>query len=277
MNTQKVSLKIQYTTSFGENLFVSGTYWGDWQQAIPLTWHEGGNWECVFDVDLGCAPELALEYKYLVRNSATGATRWEATANRRLTVAREATGKSLLVSDAWEHPEATRVRPGLTRAEEAAEAQRRRAEEAEARRKGLDFFKESLRNSKREAESRRRKEEEELVSRERQRSSRANEERQRREKILSSRHATMAPATAAGAAAGAAAVPASEAIVINPAMQAEMVYNGTTSPIMPFMPRYSSSPRDFSLMNARTQHGLKTQHQQESYAVEDDDVVDDDQ
>ena len=313
MNTQKVSLKIQYTTSFGENLFVSGTYWDDWKAQVPLTWHEGGNWEYVFDADLGAGAALAIEYKYLVRNDTTGATRWETTGNRQLTVRREATGKSLLVSDAWEHLESTRVRPGLTREEEAVEARRQRAEEEEARREGLDFFKKSLQNSKRESENRRRKEEEELIKKQNQRMARDNEELQRKEKILSSRHATLSSATATPSASSLTASggsgssgsslsvgSASESIVINPAMQTDMIYNGTTSPIMPFMPRYSSSPRDFSPMNRGIQNvknakaaqeyrtGLKAQQQQQhttttttttNYVEDDvdDDVVDDEQ
>lgn len=291
---QKVSLKIQYTTSFGEVLFVSGSFWSNWQDQVLMTWHEGGHWEYVFTVPPPKAGGLTIDYKYLVRNETTGATRWEATDNRSLTIEESSpTGKSLLVTDTWEHPEATRQCWGLTREEEAAEEQKRRAEEAEARKAGLDFFKRTLQNSKRESEARRKKEEQELIKRELQRSTRAAEEEQRKAKILSSRHATMASASpsASSLGASASASPSSESIVINPAMQTDMIYNGTTSPIMPFSqcyaPRYSSSPRDHSpRIKVLVGKEVKTTHVPEEVVetvvedtVEDDfeDVVDDEQ
>jgi len=83
----KLSFKINFQTTWGESLFVSGStlQFGQWDpnQAIPLKNQYPGEWQLYLESD-----DEQLEYKYLLQNS-QGKFIWEWGGNRKIALAKE--------------------------------------------------------------------------------------------------------------------------------------------------------------------------------------------
>jgi hypothetical protein len=100
MSLLSVHFSVHFSTNFGEKLVVVGSNpaIGNWDltRAIPLTWHNGGEWS-------GTAMfprNTSFEYKYVVINSNdTSSQRWESSPNRPLLLTRF----NLSVKDVWEY------------------------------------------------------------------------------------------------------------------------------------------------------------------------------
>lgn len=83
----KLSFKIDYQTTWGEMLFISGStpQFGQWDpsKAIPMKNQFPGEWHVAIDTDT-----INLEYKYLLQNS-SGHFVWEWGTNRKVSLATE--------------------------------------------------------------------------------------------------------------------------------------------------------------------------------------------
>src|SRR5665647_3676821 len=83
----KLSFKIDYQTTWGEMLFISGstTQFGQWdpQKAIPLKNQYPGEWQCSIEIEANL-----LEYKYILQKS-PGVFLWEWGPNRKIALQKE--------------------------------------------------------------------------------------------------------------------------------------------------------------------------------------------
>ena len=83
----KLSFKIDYQTTWGEMLFISGstTQFGQWdpQKAIPLKNQYPGEWQCSIVTE-----DNYLEYKYILQKS-PGVYLWEWGPNRNIAISKE--------------------------------------------------------------------------------------------------------------------------------------------------------------------------------------------
>ena len=120
----KAVFLVRYETSFGENLFLSGSLWESWERLIPMTWSESGVWSCTVTLELGDI-KTPLEYKYVMVNNNENETMgmineknrmvWETSHNRILKLPHLSKVHALkdfsffVVSDAWNYPLCTRV------------------------------------------------------------------------------------------------------------------------------------------------------------------------
>jgi len=55
MKYQRVSVRVQYHTQIGEDVFISGPLWG-WNNPMLMTWTNGAYWEFTFGVPVSSTP-----------------------------------------------------------------------------------------------------------------------------------------------------------------------------------------------------------------------------
>lgn len=108
-NRVRISFKLPYRCSFGQELYLvgSGEALGNWsvEHARRMHWTDGDVWEVDFEVSTG--PEVELEYKYVVRSQDGGVLAWKPGENCQIKVPvwlqeEKAIAEGVQVRDAWD-------------------------------------------------------------------------------------------------------------------------------------------------------------------------------
>ena len=97
----KVKFKINYHTSWGQNLYICGSCFelgkNNTTEAAPMKYTHDGNWEATLDFDTKKTKEFS--YKYLIKNGSEENILWEWGEPR--TIDLSIKNDNLLIEDAW--------------------------------------------------------------------------------------------------------------------------------------------------------------------------------